>query len=230
MKWFKHYENAHTNHLIQSIINGPKGLENGMRYWLLLELLCREFKKDTTVFILSEELLKSHLRISHGAKLKKFVQVLVENSQKFDQNLFKISQNLDNFWKIETPIILELMGKDFKRTRQRSGNATAKKKEERIKNNINAHFDFEAVYQNYPLKKGKSRGMKKIQREIKKPEDFERFSRAVENYAGEVKNTEPRFIKHFSTFVAEWEDWAEYKSITSLDRAMQFLGEGEIND
>lgn len=114
------------------------------------------------------------------------------------------------------------------RTNQQVTTYKENKKKE-IRNN-NAHFDFEAVYQKYPLKKGKSRGMKKIQREIKRPEDFERFSRAVENYAGEVKNTEPRFIKHFSTFVAEWEDWTEYKSITSLDRAMQFLGEGEIND
>ena len=90
--------------------------------------------------------------------------------------------------------------------------------------------DLEAVYQKYPLKKGKSRGMKKIQREIKTPDDFERFSKAVDNYANDVKNTEPRYIKHFSTFVSEWTDWVDHKSNSVLDRALEFLGQGEIHD
>jgi len=239
MKWFKHYENAHTNHLIQSIINGPKGLENGMRYWLLLELLCKEFKKDTTVFILSEELLKRHLRISHGAKLKKFVQVLVENSQKFDQNLFKISQNLDNFWKIETPIILELMGKDFKRTRQQSGIAAPKKKEERIKKkekNIKKDlseisFDFEALYQKYPRKIGKKKGIEFLNRYVKNTEQYENISKAIENYAAhcKIQKTESQFIKHFSTFLNCWEDWQSMPEEKHVTRRTE-LGLGSLQE
>lgn len=137
MKWFKHYENAHTNNLIQAIISGKNGLENGMRYWLLLEFLCREFKKDTTEFVISKRRLMDHLRFRQGAKLIEFLELLTSYSEVFDELLFSYtevtSEFSQNFLKIKTPIILELMGKDFKRARHCRGNDTAKNKEERRK-------------------------------------------------------------------------------------------------
>lgn len=132
MKWFKHYSNAHTNHFIQAIIS-ESGLEDAMRYWLLLELLCEEFDKDSVEFLVSDVRLKTALYIKHDKKLVNFIRILTEFSVNFDRNLVEFQKISKNFWKIKTPIILELMGKDFKRQRQSGVTATPKKKEERKK-------------------------------------------------------------------------------------------------
>jgi hypothetical protein len=128
MKWFKHYANANTNKLIQALIAQPKGLENAMRYWLLLELLCGEFKNDTTVFEVSTRQLKDALHIKFDKKLTTFCQLLTNFSLTFDQESVNFVQTSDNFWKIETRIILDLMGKEFKRTRADRGHDASKKK------------------------------------------------------------------------------------------------------
>ncbi len=132
MKWFKHYANAHTNKMIQALI-AEKGLDYAMRYWLLIELLCSEFKKDTTVFHFSSKQLKDALFIKFDKKLATFAQLLTNFSATFDQKSLNFCQTSENFWKIETSILLDLMGKDFKRTRHDRGSDTPKKKEERRK-------------------------------------------------------------------------------------------------
>ena len=132
MKWFKHYENAHTNRLLQALLSERNGAELYGTYFLFLELLCGEFKKDTTEFILSAEQIKAALRMNYANKLHGFLTKLAAFSHQFDSNLFTISQIDKNFYKIETPIILELMGKGFKRRRQ-CGVSDAPKKEEKRK-------------------------------------------------------------------------------------------------
>jgi len=141
MKWFKHYENAQTNNFIQALLSEKNGLELYAQYFLLLEFLCRDFKKDTTMFIVSNNQLKTALRVRQDSKLKKVLEVFNNFSATFDRNLLEISEVSGKtsglskkFWEIKTPIILELIGKEFKRTRARGVMPTAKKKEERIKN------------------------------------------------------------------------------------------------
>lgn len=72
-------------------------------------------------------------------------------------------------------------------------------------------FDFDSLYKKYPLKKGKTRGIAACKREIKTPEDFSLLGKAIENYAREARaeNTEPRFLKHFSSFMGCWRDYLE---------------------
>ena len=82
--------------------------------------------------------------------------------------------------------------------------------------NNNAHlkmreFDFESLYSKYPRKLGKKQGMKTAIRLIKKQDDFDSLAKAIENYSAycerEIKET--RFIKHYSTFMNQWEDYLE---------------------
>lgn len=214
MKWFKHYSNAHTNQLIQSIIQ-DSGLEDAMRYWLLLELLCGEFKKNTTVFRFSNAQLKTALHIKFDRKLVKFLQLLTESQATFDQLSLNFSQESKNFWKIETSIILDLMGKDFKRTRQTSVTDTSKKKEEeeRIKNKNKqtkkCNFDFEEIYSLYPKKQGKTKGLVTCVKTITSEKDFLLLEQCVKNYAEQCKfeDTEKKYIKQFSTFMNCWQDY-----------------------
>lgn len=72
-------------------------------------------------------------------------------------------------------------------------------------------FDFERIYQGYPRKEGKKRGLEICARQIKTEEDFLKLTRAVVKYRDHVRNsgTEPKFVKHFDTFMGSWPDWAE---------------------
>lgn len=72
-------------------------------------------------------------------------------------------------------------------------------------------FDFEAVYQNYPRKIGKKLGIERCKKKIKSQAKYDKLVQAVENYAADcqIRNIEQKYIKHFSTFMNSWEDWAE---------------------
>lgn len=59
----------------------------------------------------------------------------------------------------------------------------------------------------YPLKKGKTKGVEKLSKEIKTDEDLENLKVAIANYSKTIKN--PEYIKHFSTFATEWKDWID---------------------
>lgn len=63
------------------------------------------------------------------------------------------------------------------------------------------------AYKNYPLKKGKTIGVKNLVRQIKTPERLQELQIAIRNYATEVKSTDRQYIKHFSTFANCWEDY-----------------------
>lgn len=136
MKWFKHYANAYTNPMITEMI-ATQGLDFAMRYWLLLEVLCEEFKDDTTLFRLSTSIIKSRIHIKHNKKLESFTEVLGEISANFDGNSLEIQKLSDNFWEIKTSIILELMGRDFKKARQDRGQPALRKRKKKKKKNKN---------------------------------------------------------------------------------------------
>jgi hypothetical protein len=69
----------------------------------------------------------------------------------------------------------------------------------------------ERLYQEfYPRKVGKEKGMKKLAREVKTPEDLLDLERAIKNYAKDRAGNEAQYIQHFSTFAGEWRDWVDY--------------------
>lgn len=63
----------------------------------------------------------------------------------------------------------------------------------------------------YPLKKGGTKGAEKLSKEISSDEDLLNLKNAILKYSEDLKkkNTDPKFIKHFSTFAGEWRDWLE---------------------
>lgn len=75
-------------------------------------------------------------------------------------------------------------------------------------------FDFEILYQNYPRKIGKAKGIATLVKTIKSQSDYEALARAIENYAKDIKKkqTEEKYIKHFSTFIGSKENqaWRDY--------------------
>ena len=86
------------------------------------------------------------------------------------------------------------------------------------KNAEDSKFDFSDLYKKYPRKRGKDEGMKRLRKRIVDQDTFDDFARAVHNYAEEcrIEATEPRFMKHWSTFVGTdgdepWLDYVEWQ-------------------
>lgn len=72
--------------------------------------------------------------------------------------------------------------------------------------------ELEAMYEKYPRKRGKKTGLSRLSKIINSPQVLEKFNSALENFAAyhRARKTEPRFVPHFSTFVAsQWEDFAD---------------------
>jgi hypothetical protein len=68
-------------------------------------------------------------------------------------------------------------------------------------------FDFEALYQLYPRKEGKQKGIAYAEEHITTAGDFEALRLAIANYARLVEGQEPKFTKHFSSFMRCWKDY-----------------------
>ena len=68
-----------------------------------------------------------------------------------------------------------------------------------------------AVYEAYPRKRGKSKGLAKLAKQVKTPADLAALRRAVDNYAEQVKldGTDEQFVKYFDTFAGEWRDFVD---------------------
>lgn len=86
----------------------------------------------------------------------------------------------------------------------------------------------EDLYKRYPRKMGKKRGMEKLKKIIKTETDFEAFLLAIENYKRYLirEGVEAQYIKYFSTFVNEYEDWIDDEAGTvELEDKFSFLKE-----
>lgn len=73
-------------------------------------------------------------------------------------------------------------------------------------------LDFEAVWELYPRKIGKTDGKDRFGKLIRKAKDYADLKLAVVAYAKSVKDKEPDYIKHFASFLGtqkkeSWRDW-----------------------
>jgi hypothetical protein len=79
-------------------------------------------------------------------------------------------------------------------------------------------FDFESLYQRYPRKLGKQKGIERCRKQILTAKDYEDLSRAIDRYRSYVRaqSVEEKYIKHFSTFMASYRDWLDPDAGSSI--------------
>ncbi len=79
-------------------------------------------------------------------------------------------------------------------------------------------LDYLSLYNKYPRKLGKTAGLRVCKNAIKTPEALLAAHSAIDRYVAHIKanKTEPQFIKQFSTFMNNWEDWLD-ESTGSVD-------------
>lgn len=71
--------------------------------------------------------------------------------------------------------------------------------------------DSQQLYSDYPKKVGKKAGFAKLKTILKKEGNFDKLKIAIANYKTKLAkdSTDPKYIKHFDTFLSSWEDWLD---------------------
>ena len=153
-----------------------------------IEILCQASRKNKGTLSLNLDQLAHICQVS-VAKIKQLIEFLQVKP------IIKVHD------RARTPIVA-----DTTPTYERTNDTNERKI------SLIADFDFEAVYKNYPRKVGKEKGIKSLKASIKTTEDFDALSKAILNYAKEceLNATEPRFVKHFSSFVSVWRDFVDF--------------------
>lgn len=75
-------------------------------------------------------------------------------------------------------------------------------------------FDFLKVYEIYPKKEGKSKGLIFLAKDIKNEADYQLLIKSVTNYKSKISSerTEMQYVKLFSTWANEWRDWIDFNT------------------
>lgn len=69
-------------------------------------------------------------------------------------------------------------------------------------------FDLLAIYRDYPKHEGKTKGLAKLQKQIRTPGDYEALKRALATYRTS-KTVADGFVKNFDTWAGCWRDYLE---------------------
>lgn len=94
--------------------------------------------------------------------------------------------------------------------------------------------ELEQIYQLYPKRENtnKKRGMQNLLAKIKTPEQVAEFERAVRNYADycKQKKIEPVFVKQFSTFTNNYEEWITVEKIVTKTTLQRWQEKGDDDE
>lgn len=112
-------------------------------------------------------------------------------------------EKLGSFKGLKNPLLGDKdKEKDNKKDNKKDKNNNKEKEEKK-----NFKKEIEQVYlDHYPLKEGKTKGVEKLETQIKSEEDLQKLITAISNYKKTIKD--PKYIKHFSTFVNH--PWTDY--------------------
>jgi len=203
--YFKHYNDATSGSTIQGLL-AKKRPYAVILHWFFLERCNQQNSGEITVSI--SEL--SWRMFRRKDALLRDIFLISEDNQNFsfalDEDKLKIS--VLNYAEYQENRGQKSYKKVAKTVHIKDKRLKIKDKRLKIKENEFKN-DLEKIYLSYPLKRGKSKGMKKALSVINSPDKLLNLEKAINNYAAEChkRNTESQYIKHFSTFMNEWEDW-----------------------
>lgn len=121
----KHYNTASHSITIQEIFR-KGGHKSYAVYWLMIEILSQKFDGECVIIELHEQELVKHLRIRSDC--------LVKELQKTWNSSLSLIERDGTLFRINAPILLDLLHRDYKRARTERVQSAPKNKELRIKN------------------------------------------------------------------------------------------------
>ena len=211
LKWNNHnskHKDSFKKTLIANNFCGDakvKVLPASVRWMFLgLLLLCGDMSKDTVEVADSSlrDLLGSGYSSSKALSLLQSFQLLTY--EKIDFLRIEVKRNeVKRIEKKEKETAPDFIEVDFKSLEKENGPVkTIKPKHETFEVQI-----AELYLKIYPLKKGKTAGLKTLTKAIKTNEDLKNLETAILNYKKQIKN--PEYTMHFSTFANQWKDWLD---------------------
>jgi hypothetical protein len=94
--------------------------------------------------------------------------------------------------------------------------------------------ELELIYQLYPKRENtnKKRGMQNLLAKVKTPVQVAEFERAVRNYADycKQKKIEPVFVKQFSTFTNNYEEWITVEKVVTKTNLQKWEEKGDDDE
>ena len=225
--YFRHSFGAHNDEKLVKIIE-KYGMAGYAYFWIILELCGEQASENVPEkFIFHQRTLLSNLLV----RKDKLHSYLVTTTQ-----LLLINATIDGtIIELCIPNLAKYLGKYSNKNTSNTPNKRKenKRKEKEIKtNDTDLKFDFEALYQEYPLKKGKKKGIENCHKNIKTKERYNSLQQAINNYCSQCSTdgTVDQYIKHFSTFMNCWEDYLGYDPQENIKKLLKQLDESEGHD
>jgi len=160
---------------------------------------------DSTIRSLWNESLPKSMKIC-----EKLMEVGLCSYKKYEKSFYfelpNLSKYLGHYQSKFPPNILEHSSKERKGKERKVKEKKEKNSEDKSSVPV---FDLNEIYNAYPRKEGRKKGMARLEQVVKDSEIYEKVLQATRNYASTVLNTEKQFIKQFSTFTNCWEDYLE---------------------
>ena len=228
---FRHCLTAYADPKIRKL-KELGGLKAVGAYWTLLEVYGASYVNDDECKI-EQELNHRHIANEFGLRSDS-TRTVIELMEECELIEALFCKSTVSSIKVSIPNFLKYFG-SYKKTEDlkcpnKRKEKKRKEKESKIKeikekkeNDQKSKFDLEALYQKYPRKIGKKKGLEKLSKEINTQEDYDKINIAINNYISYTQNDNLKFIKHFSTFVSDWKDWLDYTLTPQDERAPRFL-------
>lgn len=205
--YFRHRFDAHQNAKLNRLAD-EIGIEAFAYYYTLLELYGAAISKKE-----DQSSAQIHIRVIANTWRKR-VDSCKKVLTKLQLSDLLVVTLCDSTCHISIHNYLKYYGSYQKTDIQKTSNKI-KRNKIKINNNKTALFDFEILYQIYPRKQGKTKGMEKCIKEITTEQLYSDLKKAIENY-GKIcasQNTEKKYIKQFSTFMNCWRDYLENEEV-----------------
>ena len=134
----------------------------------------------------------------------------------------------ENKIRIEIPNLLKKRDKYTKDLQKKGKQLTPKKKIEEVDVEVDKDktkrkgkiFDFNLVWEKYPLKDGKKNAERHFKATVKTEEDWEGINKALNNYLAHLKIETWKKPKNGSTWFNNWRDWTDWEEPESFDGEM----------
>lgn len=201
-KWFKHFNDSLVGDSLQNVLAVPKGHQFVVLWFYVLEMMSRQ-DSDTIVVDLAQMSRRIRLRVE--SILGGFSTLAEHTSLSYSAPVGQMCEIHLSNWS------------DLQDTGDKTKTKRKRKEEDKDIKHSKSVFDFDSVYKTYPRKEGKAKGLALARTQIKTEADYQALARAIERYSKHVQDsgTEPKYIKHFSTFMGSWRDWLDPETGTA---------------
>lgn len=230
MNWFKHYSNSQESNSLREL-KRQFGFEGLGRYWAFIEFISDRwiYADEMPIF----EIQREDLRNLFGHRSWNGLRLFGDHLATIPG--LEIEQT-GNVWKIKAPILLKIKNNDFKKTRSKPDQKLPKNKEKEkekeysLKKLEKKDFPkktaakkpstkkpkdlaepFLEAYSLYPRKIERSTAYRTWIKISDGSENPQGLIQAIKNYSEYVslQNKEKEHIKHFSTFLNQYEDYLD---------------------